>query len=178
VQARAEDRFLLPASGPGRHGQPSAIVQLDVAMSEEIDEAPSRRTSGAAVPVLNAQIKGQRRRVLINRDVHTVCHGRVGNVSLSNLRLLNSIPLRCLRHGVGKCRGLPMLFGRWHTIYTRMNRWSRNGVLDRVFSGVAARADRAHQIEAVIAGYTWVKFIQMAPGIKKTTSSIENPEVD
>ena len=30
-------------------------------------------------------------------------------------------------------RGLPARFGNWHTIYTRMNRWSKNGVLDRVF---------------------------------------------
>ena len=24
-------------------------------------------------------------------------------------------------------------FGNWHTIYVRMNRWAKNGVLDRVF---------------------------------------------
>ena len=28
---------------------------------------------------------------------------------------------------------LPPRFGNWHTVYTRMNRWSKNGVLDRVF---------------------------------------------
>ena len=28
---------------------------------------------------------------------------------------------------------LPKRFGNWHTIYTRMNRWSKNGVLDAVF---------------------------------------------
>ena len=30
-------------------------------------------------------------------------------------------------------RGLPARFGNWHTVYTRMNRWSKKGVLDRVF---------------------------------------------
>ena len=30
--------------------------------------------------------------------------------------------------------GLPPRFGNWHTVYTRMNRWSKNGVLDRVFA--------------------------------------------
>src|SRR5580693_7601603 len=30
-------------------------------------------------------------------------------------------------------RGLPKQFGRWHTIYMRMNRWAKNGVLNRVF---------------------------------------------
>ena len=31
-------------------------------------------------------------------------------------------------------RGLPKRFGNWHTNYTRMNRWSKGGVLDRVFA--------------------------------------------
>jgi len=35
-------------------------------------------------------------------------------------------------HGC-KWRGLPEHFGNGHTVYTRMNRWSRNGVPDRVF---------------------------------------------
>jgi hypothetical protein len=30
-------------------------------------------------------------------------------------------------------RGLPKRFGRWHTIYMRMNRWAKSSVLDRVF---------------------------------------------
>jgi len=35
-------------------------------------------------------------------------------------------------HGC-KWRGLPERFGNGHTVYTRMNRWSKKGVLDRVF---------------------------------------------
>ena len=54
-----------------------------------------------------------------------------GNVSLSNLNVLNAI-LYVAEHGC-KWRGLPKRFGNWHTIYTRMNRWSKSGVLDRVF---------------------------------------------
>ena len=54
-----------------------------------------------------------------------------GNVSLSNLQVLNAI-LHVAEHGC-KWRGLPSSFGNWHTIYTRMNRWSKNGALDRVF---------------------------------------------
>ena len=45
--------------------------------------------------------------------------------------MLNAI-LYVAEHGC-KWRGLPERFGNWHTIYTRMNRWSKNGVLDRVF---------------------------------------------
>ncbi len=55
-----------------------------------------------------------------------------GNVSLSNLRVLNAI-LYVAEQGC-KWRGLPKRFGNWHTIYTRMNRWSKSGVLDRVFA--------------------------------------------
>ena len=35
-----------------------------------------------------------------------------------------------------KWRSEPKRFGRWHTIYTRMNRWAKAGVLDRVFTAL------------------------------------------
>lgn len=54
-----------------------------------------------------------------------------GNVSLANLQVLNAI-LYAAKQGC-KWRDLPKRFGNWHTIYTRMNRWSKSGVLDRVF---------------------------------------------
>jgi transposase len=54
-----------------------------------------------------------------------------GNVSLSNLQFLNAV-LYVAEHGC-KWRGLPKRFGNWHTIYTRMNRWSNSGAMDRVF---------------------------------------------
>src|SRR3989304_3499689 len=57
-----------------------------------------------------------------------------GNVSLSNLQVLNAL-LYVAEQGC-KWRGLPKRFGNWHTIYTRMNRWSKNGVLDRVLGRV------------------------------------------
>jgi transposase len=34
----------------------------------------------------------------------------------------------------GKWRRLPESYGNGHTLYTRMNRWSKAGVLDRVFA--------------------------------------------
>src|SRR5579863_6374491 len=54
-----------------------------------------------------------------------------GNVSLSNPQFLNAV-LYVAEHGC-KWRGLPKRFGNWHTIYTRMNRWSKSGAMDRVF---------------------------------------------
>src|ERR1700761_2164511 len=53
-----------------------------------------------------------------------------GNVRLSNLQVLNAV-LYVAEQGC-KWRGLPKRFGRWHTIYTRMNRWSKNGVRARL----------------------------------------------
>ncbi len=70
-----------------------------------------------------------------------------GNVSVSNLQVLNAI-LYVAEHGC-KWRGLPTRFGNWHTIYTRMNRWSKNGVLDRVFELLQRERIVRIQIEAV-----------------------------
>ncbi|OUE42600.1 IS5 family transposase [Burkholderia territorii] len=78
-----------------------------------------------------------------------------GNVSLSNLQVLNAI-LYVAEHGC-KWRGLPPRFGRWHTIYTRMNRWSRNGVLDRVFTELQRAQIIRVRIEAVSPDSTIVK---------------------
>ena len=48
-----------------------------------------------------------------------------------------------------KWRGLPKRFGPWHTIYTRMNRWSKSGVLDHVFERLQREQVVRIKIEAV-----------------------------
>ena len=59
-----------------------------------------------------------------------------GNVKVSNLDALNGI-LHVLEQGC-KWRALPARYGKWYTVYRRMNRWSKNGVLDRVFERLQA----------------------------------------
>jgi len=54
-----------------------------------------------------------------------------GNVRLDNLHVLNAI-LYVTANGC-QWRALPQRFGKWNTVYTRMMRWSRAGILDRVF---------------------------------------------
>jgi transposase len=54
-----------------------------------------------------------------------------GNVSIANLNVINAI-LYVAEHGC-KWRGLPKHYGRWHTIYMRMQRWAQSGVLQVVF---------------------------------------------
>ena len=78
-----------------------------------------------------------------------------GNVSLSNLQVLNAI-LYVAEHGC-KWRGLPPRFGNWHTIYTRMNRWSKSGVLDRVFEQLQRQRIVRLKLEAVSLDSTIVK---------------------
>ena len=78
-----------------------------------------------------------------------------GNVSLTNLQVLNAI-LYVAEQGC-KWRGLPKRFGRWHTIYTRMNRWAKNGVLDRVFEKLQLEQIVRIKIEAFSLDSTSVK---------------------
>jgi transposase len=78
-----------------------------------------------------------------------------GNVSLSNLQLLNAL-LYVAEHGC-KWRGLPKHFGNWHTIYTRMNRWSKVGVMDRVFEKLQLEQIARIKIEAIALDSTSVK---------------------
>ena len=70
-----------------------------------------------------------------------------GNVRLSNLQVLNAI-LYVAEHGCS-WRGLPERFGPWHTVYTRMMRWAKSGVLDQVFETLQARNIIQIRIEAV-----------------------------
>ena len=78
-----------------------------------------------------------------------------GNVSLSNLQVLNAI-LYVAEQGC-KWRGLPKRFGRWHTIYMRMNRWTKNGVLDRVFEQLQLEQIVRIRIEACSLDSTSVR---------------------
>lgn len=78
-----------------------------------------------------------------------------GNVKVSNIQVINAV-LYVAEHGC-KWRGLPKKFGNWHTIYTRVNRWAKKGVLDHVFS-VLQEADIINiQVDAVSLDSTAVK---------------------
>ena len=90
-----------------------------------------------------------------------------GNVTLHNLQLLNAL-LYVAEHGC-KWRGLPKRFGNWHTIYTRMNRWSKNGVLDQVFEHLQREQIVRIRIEAVSLDSTTVKVHPDGTGALKKT---------
>ncbi len=98
-----------------------------------------------------------------------------GNVSLTNLQVLNAL-LYVAEQGC-KWRGLPKRFGNWHTIYTRMNRWSKAGVLDRVFEQLQREQIVRIKIEAVTLDSTTVKVHPDGTGALKKTDlrPSENP---
>src|SRR6185437_8314184 len=91
-----------------------------------------------------------------------------GNVSMTNLQLLNAL-LYMVEHGC-KWRGLPKHFGNWHTIYTRMNRWSKAGVLNRIFARLQQEQIIQLRIEAVSLDSTTVKVHPDGTGALKKTA--------
>jgi transposase len=90
-----------------------------------------------------------------------------GNVKLQNLQVLNAI-LYVAEQGC-KWRGLPSRFGNWHSIYTRMNRWAKSGVLDRVFEKLQTEQIVRIKIEAFSLDSTSVKVHPDGTGALKKT---------
>ena len=101
-----------------------------------------------------------------------------GNVSMDNLQVLNAI-LYAAEHGC-KWRGLPERFGNWHTVYTRMNRWAKAGVLDRVFEQLQRAEVIRVRVEAVSLDSTSVKVHPDGTGAlkKRGLSRSESQEED
>jgi transposase len=101
-----------------------------------------------------------------------------GNVKLQNLQVLNAI-LYVAEQGC-KWRGLPSRFGNWHSIYTRMNRWAKNGVLDRVFEKLQTEQIVRIKIEAFSLDSTSIKVHPDGTGALKKTDlkPSANPAVD
>ena len=69
---------------------------------------------------------------------------------VDNLALLNAL-LYVLAHGC-KWRGLPRHFGPWHTVYMRLNRWSKAGIVERVFTRLQEEQGLAIRIESRRSG--------------------------
>ena len=78
-----------------------------------------------------------------------------GNVSLNNLAVLNAV-LYIAENGC-KWRSLPAYYGNWHTIYTRMSRWAKSGVLNRIFTMLQQKQILQIKIEVMSLDSTSVK---------------------
>ena len=101
-----------------------------------------------------------------------------GNVSMTNLQLINAI-LYVTENGC-KWRALPESYGNWHTIYVRMNRWSKNGVLERVFAALQTEGIIQIKVEVVCLDSTSVKVHPDGTGAlkKPENKQLEDPEAD
>jgi len=93
-----------------------------------------------------------------------------GHVSIEVLGFLNAV-LYVAENGC-KWRRLPASFGNWHTIYTRMNRWSKTGVWDRVFTRLQQEGLVQVDLRVVSLDSTIVKVHPDGTGaLKKTARS-------
>ena len=90
-----------------------------------------------------------------------------GNVKISNRDVLNAI-LYVAENGC-KWRSVPKRFGRWHTIYTRMNRWAKAGVLDRVFAALQEEEIIRIKVESLCVDSTIVQVHPDGTGAEKKT---------
>ena len=94
-----------------------------------------------------------------------------GIVRFSNRQVLNAI-LYAAEHR-RKWRGLPAKFGNWHTIYTRMNRWSKNGALGRVLEYLQREQIVRIRLEVVSMDSIVVKV--RADGTAEPGKTVPNP---
>ena len=101
-----------------------------------------------------------------------------GNVSIANLNVINAI-LYVAEHGC-KWRGLPKHYGRWHTIYMRMQRWAKSGVLQVVFEKLQEMQVVKMKVSAASIDSTIVKVHPDGTGALKKTAikPSENLEED
>ena len=97
-----------------------------------------------------------------------------GNVKIPNIQVINAI-LYIAEHGC-KWRGLPEKFGYWHSIYMRVNRWAKKGVLDHVFM-VLQEADVINiQVDQISLDSTIIQVHPDGTGALKKT--VHNPLVN
>lgn len=92
-----------------------------------------------------------------------------GNVSISNFAVLQAI-LYVAENGC-KWRALPKRFGNWHTIYTRMNRWAKAGVLNKIFAELQKKEIIRVKVEAISLDSTIVKVHPDGTGALKKTAN-------
>ena len=93
-----------------------------------------------------------------------------GNVRVGHFVLLNAL-LYTLEHGC-KWRGLPDGFGPWHTIYTRLNRWSKKGIIEQGFTRLQEEQILLIKIEVVSLDSTRIKVHPDGTGAQKKRATV------
>ena len=91
-----------------------------------------------------------------------------GNVRLDNFEVVNAI-LYVAANGC-KWRALPSHYGPWHTLYTRMSRWAKAGVLDCLFEQLQRQRLMQVRIEALSLDSTIMTVHPDGTGAPKKTA--------
>lgn len=88
---------------------------------------------------------------------------------MSHLEVVNAL-LYVMENGC-KWRRLPLHFGNWHTIYTRVNRWAKQGVLAQVFEKLQRHQLVRVEVNAVSLDSTSIKVHPDGTGARKKRSA-------
>jgi len=98
--------------------------------------------------------------------------GREGSVGVTarDNRLFVDAVLYRFRAGI-PWRDLPPRFGHWHRVYQRFDRWSRKGVWQTLFEGLAADPDN----EYALIDSTIVRAHRSAAGARKGGAPPRSP---
>ena len=86
---------------------------------------------------------------------------------ISNQQFLNAL-LYVVENGC-KWRALPPNFGKWHTIYMKFNRWSKNGTIQRIFEELQSQNIIDVQSKILCLDSTSVKVHPNAAGARKSS---------
>ena len=93
-----------------------------------------------------------------------------GKVIIGNLVVINAL-LHIVYQG-HSWRALPKSYGPWHTIYMRFNRWSKNGVLERVYKALQEEGFVPQTTEFAGLDSTSVSVHKHGTGTKKTRQTV------
>ncbi len=88
-----------------------------------------------------------------------------GNVTIENLVFLNAV-FYVAENGC-KWRKLPSCFGKWNTIYVRMNRWAKNGVWPKVLEALQTQLNISLDVTALSLDSTSIKVHPDGTGAEK-----------
>ena len=90
----------------------------------------------------------------------------------SNLEVLNAV-LYVLENGC-KWRSLPKEYGNWNTIYVRLRRWSRKGILQKAFMLLQEKGIIKVSVQIISLDSTSIKVHPDGTGALKNTENSQS----
>ena len=98
--------------------------------------------------------------------------------TISNLEILNAV-IYALENGC-KWRCLPKEYGNWNTVYVRLRRWSRKGILQKAFMLLQEKGIIQISVQIISLDSTSIKVHPDGTGALKNTGNkqLENLVVD